>query len=547
MPENEKKNRKLFKNLSLRRKTFYGMLILGLVLIIGMGLVVYHQAREKMLDHYEDLAFSFTRTAAAFIDPERIKVYLETNQTDDYYDTVKQYLDAALKETKFIYYSIYIPTSDDTIYIWHGENQDDHDEEDEKFQFGNHDPYAEGESEYLLMIYAQEISRDLLITRDSNGDELAIALTPIFDKNNKPIAVAEVNVSMDSMRAQITGVMTSFMTIALLIIIPLMIFSLYMTRTILGPIRKLDQAAAELVPNLKSNNLFVTDIHTGDEIEDLAHSFEKMDTELRAYIAENNAITAEKEHIGTELSLAARIQEDMLPNTFPAFPEKPEIDIYAVMRPAREVGGDFYDYFLIDDRHLGLVIADVSGKGIPASLFMMKSMITIQNSAMSGNSPKQVLEEANNELCRHNQERMFVTVWFGILDLDTGILTAANGGHEYPFFKQPEQAYELFKDKHGFVLGGMADMRYTEYTMEMKPGTSLFVYTDGVPEANNENGELFGLDRTLGALNLDPEGSPQQILENVEAEVAGFVRKAPRFDDMTMLCFQFKGKTVYGS
>ena len=245
---------------------------------------------------------------------------------------------------------------------------------------------------------------------------------------------------------------------------------------------------------------------------------------------------------GQELALATRIQADMLPNIFPAFPERDEFDVYASMNPAKEVGGDFYDFFLVDDDHLALVMADVSGKGIPAALFMMVSKILVQNYTMTGRSPKQVLEMVNSQICQNNREEMFVTVWLGILDLNTGVLTAANAGHEYPVLKQPDGDFELIKDKHGFVIGGMDGMHYSEYQFTMAPGAKLFLYTDGVAEATNAEQTLFGTDRMLEALRQAQDQTTKDVLESVNGAVATFVDTAPQFDDLTMLCVEYKGK-----
>lgn len=243
----------------------------------------------------------------------------------------------------------------------------------------------------------------------------------------------------------------------------------------------------------------------------------------------------------TELTMATRIQADMLPNIFPAFPERPDFDIYASMVPAKEVGGDFYDFFLIDETHLGLVMADVSGKGVPAALFMMISKILVQNYAMTGRSPAQVLQAVNNQICSNNREEMFVTVWFGILDTETGKITAANAGHEYPVLMQQGGQFELVKDKHGLVIGAMDGIRYKEYELTLTKGSKLFLYTDGVPEATNARDELFGTDRMLAALNVEPTASPKKVLHNVREAVDGFVLEAEQFDDLTMLCVEYKG------
>jgi sigma-B regulation protein RsbU (phosphoserine phosphatase) len=212
------------------------------------------------------------------------------------------------------------------------------------------------------------------------------------------------------------------------------------------------------------------------------------------------------------------------------------------MDPAKEVGGDFYDFFLVDDDHLCMVMADVSGKGIPAALFMMASKIILANNAMMGKSPSQILTDTNAAICSNNREEMFVTVWLGILEISTGRLTAANTGHEYPAVKSPDGGFELLKDKHGFIIGGMAGAKYKEYELTLEPGSKLFLCTDGVPEATDADEALFGTERMIAALNDAPNGSPGDVLAAVQKSVDAVVGDAEQFDDLTMLCLTYRGK-----
>lgn len=250
----------------------------------------------------------------------------------------------------------------------------------------------------------------------------------------------------------------------------------------------------------------------------------------------------ETSRLETELTMATRIQADMLPNIFPAFPDRKEFDIYATMTPAKEVGGDFYDYFFIDDDHLGLVMADVSGKGVPAALFMMASKILIQNYAMMKGNPREALEAANRQICQNNREDMFVTIWLGILDVNTGLLMASNAGHEYPVVKNPGGEYDFIKDKHGLAVGAYVTSKYMEYEIQLEKGSMVFIYTDGVVEATDANEQLFGNDRLLDALNGSAEDTPESALDSVSKAVKKFVKGAPQFDDLTMLCLKFNGK-----
>ena len=283
---------------------------------------------------------------------------------------------------------------------------------------------------------------------------------------------------------------------------------------------------------------------TGDEVEALAESFATLSARTLKYVDQVRSVTAEKERIGTELALATNIQSSMLPHIFPAFPERPEFDIFASMDPAKEVGGDFYDYFLVDDDHLCMVIADVSGKGVPAALLMMASKIILQSAAMMGRSPEEILERANEAICSNNEMQMFVTVWLGILELSTGKLTAANAGHENPALKKAGRPFELYRDRHGFVIGGLKGIKYHPYEMQLEPGSRLFLYTDGVAEATSMDKELFGTDRMIDALNAEPDATLEKLLKNVRTAVDAFVKEAEQFDDLTMLCIEYRGGTM---
>ena len=313
---------------------------------------------------------------------------------------------------------------------------------------------------------------------------------------------------------------------------------------VLLPLKKVQKAIREFSQTKDSRTVTegLKDLHARNEIGELAEDVKELSLEIDSHLERIRSITSEKERIVAELSLASRIQEGMLPQTFPPFPDHPEIDVFGVMDPAREIGGDFFDYFLIDEDHMGLVIADVSGKGVPAALFMMASKIILQSVAMLGNDPAEILNRTNEAVCSNNPAEMFLTVWFGILELSTGKLTAANAGHEYPALMAPGGRFETFRDKHGFIIGGMEDTKYTQYELTLQPGAKLFVYTDGVPEATRADNGLFGVERMLAALNEDPAAAPVQLLKNVRRAVDDFVGEAEQFDDLTMLCLEYRGK-----
>lgn len=345
----------------------------------------------------------------------------------------------------------------------------------------------------------------------------------------------------ENYKAAQTKLMTLSAILVGLIMIAGVIAALIMADRIVKPIESMTK---DIVEGANTGKLFEMKpiYNTNDEIEILAESFDDLSKKTKQYITEITQITKESERISTELALATQIQASMLPHDFPPFPDRKEFDLFALMDPAREVGGDFYDYYLIDDDHLAILVADVSGKGIPAALFMMISKTILQSCAMLGKSPAEVLEKTNQALTSNNLVEMFVTVWIGILEISTGKLSAANAGHEYPVIKQGDGKFEIFKDKHSLAVGAMEETVYHEYDIELKKGDKLFIYTDGVPEATDGEEHMFGTDRMLEALNSDPDADPETLLNNVKKAVSDFVKDAEQFDDLTMLGFVYHGK-----
>ena len=370
----------------------------------------------------------------------------------------------------------------------------------------------------------------------------------IYDSDDNAVGLLCVEIDINRINVVLSRYVRTVLLIAgILTAYTIFIYILSTQHYLIGPIERIVDSSDAFVKKMQSNaepeELIYPEVSvsSGGELQLLADNVKSLADGVSTYMTNLKAVTSERERIGTELELAARIQEDMLPNIFPAFPDRPEFDVYASMDPVREVGGDFYDFFLVDSDHLCLVMADVSGKGIPAALFMMVSKIVLQSCAMLGKTPAEILELTNTALCSDNQVDMFVTAWVGILEISSGKLTAANAGHEYPVLSQGG-CFTLLRDKHGFVLGGLENAKYREYELEMHPGDKLFLYTDGVPEATDAENRMFGKERMLAVLNREPDAAPQKILQNVSGEVDRFVGEAEQFDDITMLCLEYKGQ-----
>ncbi len=310
------------------------------------------------------------------------------------------------------------------------------------------------------------------------------------------------------------------------------------SKKIARPILKLKEG----VQVVGEGNLdYKLDIRTGDEIEELASAFNKMTTDLKMYIENLKRVTAENERIESELQIARNIQASMLPRLFPPFPDRSEFEIFATMVPAKEVGGDLYDFFFIDNRRLCFLIGDVSGKGVPAALFMTISKILLKREAMEGGGVDEILYRVNNTIVPDNESCMFVTLFCGILDTQTGKVEFANGGHNPPLIARKNGNFEYMKVPHGFVIGAMVGVSFERREIVLGEGDTIFLYTDGVTEAMNPDKQMFSESNLKNALDEFKNESVSKIIEGVKRRIEEFTRGAPQSDDITMLAIRFKG------
>ena len=519
----------------LRRKVLGGLNLFALVVILATTILLGRRYVIMKYEDYRDTAFSYARTAAKLIDGEKALGYLESGEADEYYDSIQRYLETVRKETDIEYYYVFVPTEEGMHFIW------DTDDSEERI-IGDFEPYDEGDKEAIERVLLQEPEEELQFSDGLKYGFLLSAYAPIPGSDGKPAAVVGVDYSATDVVIQIIMfVLANLATILIITIAAEIICYFIVNRRLIYPIRLLTKAADDVVENLDAGSHFRVDVDTGDELEDLAAAFAQMDGGLRKYVRRLSAATAERERMLTELSVAARIQNDMLPQIFPPFPDRKEFSVYAAMKPAREVGGDFYDFFLIDEDHLGLVIADVSGKGIPASLFMMRSKTLIQSLALPGKDPGEVLTGVNEILCGNNDAEMFVTVWFAVLELSTGRGVAANAGHEHPAVRRADGPYELDVYRHSPALGVISGIRVRSHEFRLMPGDEIFVYTDGIPEAVNDRLEAYGTERMLRALNKKGSVSPEDRINDVQTSADSFAGGTAQFDDMTTLCLQYFG------
>ena len=527
-------------------KSVTGILLMLIVFTFIVSLFGYRGFTDALLTEYAEGAFRTAETARYVLDPDRMDSYAGSGGTTEEYMKAWDSMDRLCNSFGATFIYVIRPDLTDYAHITFIFSTINHNSTYTHYDFGyvretTNDDYK---TKYRLL-YEQKSERELVI-RDKGyieTDPHITAMISLKDSKGQVRGILCVQRQMDGMaKARRSYVKRVILTMIILALIVTAIQSVYLNHVLLSPLKKISEEAGRFASeNVTAKEKLKDRIKNRDEVGQLAESIDRMEEQIVSYVSDLTTITAEKERISTELDLATRIQDDMLPNSFPAFPERNDFDIYANMDPAREVGGDFYDFFLIDKDHFCMLIADVSGKGIPAALFMMAAKNILSNNALSGKSPAEILEQTNSVICKSNREEMFVTVWIGILEISTGKLKGANAGHEYPAVRHADGMYEMFHDPHGLVIGGMEETRYKEYELTLEPGSSLFLYTDGVTEAADRDGNRFGEDMLLRALNAEPDGTPEEILGTVRKAVDEFVKDAEQFDDLTMLCMKYSG------
>ena len=532
-------------------RSIAGIVLLMIVFAVIIGYTSYRNFAKLTLKQYSEDAILTAHTAANIVDGEDLYRYNLSNGDTGEYITAYNEIQKLCNTTDSAFIYVIQPDTTDYAHIRFIFSVAGYESGFTPYEFGylretTNDEYRE---KYRSLYEQRSFSE--IVVRDSGYIETGTHITamiPLRASDNKVKGILCVQRQLAALDEARNGFVNNILIMLILLSVVIIASqSLYLHRTLIDPLQMItDEAHRFARDNILTDNKLTDVIKNKDEIGLLASSIDQMEERINNYIDDITKITAERERIGAELQLANRIQSDILPKDFPAYPGRDEFNIYASMMPAKEVGGDFYDFFLIDDDHLAMVIADVSGKGIPAALFMMMTKMLVKVNTLTGSGPAEVLETVNNQICTNNLEEMFVTVWLGILDLKTGVPTASNAGHEYPMLMNPDGQFEYYKDKHGFVIGGMPDMMYKDYEIRMQKGSKLYVYTDGLPEAQNSKSEFLGSEASLGYVNKYADRDPQQLIEGVCREVGVFSDGASRFDDMTMLCIEYSGNTTEG-
>ena len=551
----------------LKVKSILFVLVIALVLSSTAIYISYQVYSTTMDNRYRSNAMDLAKTAAALADSAKIAEYaekmmriyrddpmleLQTEQemieyyarydevADEYYTVLYQTLDSIKKNNKDVLYLYLFALDADTctgVYLI------DIDDSDYACPMGTWDVIYE---ENYAVFEDPTIGFPAYISNSDYG-WLCSAGAPVYAADGSVIAYAMIDISMDEVMTDRVAFLNNILMIMIVATVLLaLLFVWIINRLVVKPINSLSFAASSFVSDQQSEGetsaISQLKIRTSDEIQNLAESIQRMELDINQYINDLESVTAEKERIGAELDIAKHIQASMLPCLFPAFPDRTEFDIYATMDPAKEVGGDFYDFFMVDERHLAIVMADVSGKGVPAALFMVIGKTLIKDHTVPDRDLGKVFTEVNNLLCESNSEGLFITAFEAVLNLETGELTFVNAGHEMPFICKAGGEFAPHKIRAGFVLAGMEDMKYRAGSIMLDQGDKIFLYTDGVTEATNASNKLYGMDRLSLILNKVKGGTPNDILPAVKADIDTFVGEAPQFDDITMLCLEYKAK-----
>ena len=523
-----------------------GALVL-LTVVFGavISLVGFYSFQNSYKEEYANTTFRMARAATVYVNGNHIDNYLANQYYPEYVDTEHKLQKNSYDLNVTLIYVIKVDESDynSFISIFNIVNNTVDNTKYSPWPMGyvrqtSNDEYREK----YRSLYEQRSQYETVFrfnTTDGQHPHLT-SLVPVKNDEGKVTSLLCIQRPISEMRdAFIPYFLYIIISIGIMGLFIVLTSIIFLRKSVIKPLQIVSKEASRFAKE-KSSNGSLNKISRYDDLSTLSSSINLMEKDMMEYINDITKITAEKEKISAELSIASQIQQSSLPSAVNAFPNRKDFEIFASMDPAKEVGGDFYNFFLVDEDHLAVVIADVSDKGVPAALFMMVTNILISERMKMLKDPAKVLNYVNDDLCEHNQSHMFVTIWLGLLEISTGKLLSCNAGHEDPFIYKKGQYFELHKEHHGFIAGAMKNMKYDNQEIYLNNGDKLFLYTDGLLEANNSNKEQYSVYRLMRSLNINKDSSPEKIISGVREDIDNFVKDSPQFDDLTMLCVELK-------
>lgn len=540
---------------SIKTRMILFSVAITLVLSGSIGYIGYRNYYSNILEKYKEYAETIVRMEETVLQNDEFAEIVSCGEMDDRYEDARIRLNSIKDNSNIDYiYALYFEDSNDTgsmKYVINGVRKEDLAEAEserdvysylgEKCEEGDFEENMK--SAFLASI--NEKSEDYnYIVNDTSEYGYQLTCYKILYGNDGVAVVMAIDTSMDAINKNLKSYISSVLMVALVIFIVFTaLFIIVTNKNMIKPITQISESSFDFVEQIK-NEVAPLDltfnsvpVKKNDEIKVLSTSIDDMVNSLKSYMVNLEKVNAEKGRITAELNVATSIQANMLPSIFPPFPERNEFDIYASMKPAKEVGGDFYDFYLIDDDHLCVTIADVSGKGVPAALFMVIAKTLLKDHVLMGKEPMEVFETVNKILCENNENSMFVTAWLSIYEISTGKLTSVNAGHDYPLIYH-DGKFEFYEKKGGFVLAGMEGVKYRQFETYLEKGDVMLLYTDGIPEAINSSEEEYTCKRLEECVNRTAPDTMQKLIESVTKDVNGFVGEVDQFDDMTMLALK---------
>ena len=519
-------------------------LIFGMLMTIVNSLTGYREFKQELENLYGDITIQLAKTGASYIHIDSIPYWVKHEPDEEWEETNKK-LDTLTNtsDLAYIYVSVISPDYKSRTYVFDTVNKLSLEAGSKIIPFGTVSSLENKDEDYInnLKTVIEEGKNYTSFTYKGEGGHVTTAI-PLFGTDGKVTAIMSIVKPMNEIKEHKRNFLRSIIisaTILTLLFIALYAFLLYMG--IIRPILSITWETSHFAEHHGELTGLLKKIRYRNEIGKLAKSVEKMSLDMNKYIEDLTHATAEKERLGAELNVAKQIQSEMLPRVFPPYKDRPEIELYASMAPAKEVGGDFYDFYMLDDDHFAMVVGDVSGKGVPAALFMVITKTLLKDTAAHEYNPAIVFEHVNKILCESNESGLFVTCWMAILTISTGELNFANAGHNAPIIKSNGEIKYL-STKPNLMLAAMDGIPYTNHCIHINKGDRLFIYTDGITEATNSYDELYGEERLLNVIKSvqDKGKTPRDILDIVRNDINDFVLDAPQFDDITMLSMVYK-------
>ncbi|MBO4732030.1 MAG: SpoIIE family protein phosphatase [Spirochaetaceae bacterium] len=534
-----KKKQFSFASLSVRLPLYLALICI--ILSAVNGIIGYRVFKSLFERQYRDITEQIAETALSYIDVERISSYASGAPADEEWYETDEKLDVLTRTTQLAYIYVTVPDEkfENRVYIYDTVHPDVIN--GKKIELGKVSSLKKYDEQYIQNLKNVMLKGEPYIrfVYNSTGGHVTTSI-PVKDSAGKNIAIMSVVKPMSEIQdfkksyRNVVAVSSAIITFFFVVF-----FIVLLLARFVKPVSVITNETSHFAEHKGQLSERLQKIKGKDELGVLARAIEKMSVDMNKYIEDLTHTTAEKERLSAELDVATQIQANMLPRIFPPYKDHPELELFATMEPAKEVGGDFYDFFMVDDDHFAVAVGDVSGKGVPAALFMVIAKTLIKNSILQGLGPAAVFERVNNELCEGNDAGLFVTCWMGILTLSTGELKFVNAGHTFPVLCHDNKA-EFLESKPNLMLAGMEGMSYTEHSATLTKGDRLFVYTDGVTEATDAKNELYGEERLINFIRGMSCSDIHERLTKIRADIDTFVDGAPQFDDITMLELSLK-------